>query len=356
MRRWQIVLAGAGTMAGVVACADATSGSRQQQQQVSAAALGAALATAPVGYGDLTSSYVGSAAATAGDSTVYIGCGGGRGDDHGLGTDGLMGGGIGDAFVGGLGAFGGGHGGHGPFGGGLGCAGTYSATTGRVSCGPVTLGNGLTVARSASYADASGLVQQAFDSLTTDVVNVQSTVTGTVTFTAPGDSSAALAADGGRGGHHGGHDGGGGSPIGRLLGDTAHVLSATTAVNSASDRTVSGLAEGSTARTVNATSAGTETTTGTTTRGAFTATRTAGDTTSGLVVPVQTGAATYPTAGTVIRVMTATLTYADQSPVTVTRREVVTYDGTATAQIVITENGTTRNCTKALPRGALSCS
>jgi len=42
--------------------------------------------------------------------------------------------------------------------------------------------------------------------------------------------------------------------------------------------------------------------------------------------------------------------------VTLTRREVVTYDGSATAQVVITENGTTKNCTKPLPRGPLSCS
>jgi hypothetical protein len=35
---------------------------------------------------------------------------------------------------------------------------------------------------------------------------------------------------------------------------------------------------------------------------------------------------------------------------------VVTYDGTATAKVVITRDGTTRNCTVALPRGRPSCS
>ena len=65
---------------------------------------------------------------------------------------------------------------------------------------------------------------------------------------------------------------------------------------------------------------------------------------------------TYPTAGTVIRAMQANLTYDGQAATTVTRREVVTYDGTATAKVVITENGTTRNCTRPLPRGPLTCS
>ena len=35
--------------------------------------------------------------------------------------------------------------------------------------------------------------------------------------------------------------------------------------------------------------------------------------------------------------------------------EVVTFDGTATAKVSITENGTTRSCTQALPRGRLVC-
>jgi len=74
------------------------------------------------------------------------------------------------------------------------------------------------------------------------------------------------------------------------------------------------------------------------------------------VIPVVTSGTTYPTAGTVIRAMQASLTYTGQTPTTVSRREVITYDGTATAKIVITENGTTRNCTRALPRGELTCS
>ena len=54
--------------------------------------------------------------------------------------------------------------------------------------------------------------------------------------------------------------------------------------------------------------------------------------------------------------MQASVTYEGQAATTVTRREVVTYDGSATAKVVITENGTTRNCTRPLPRGPLACS
>jgi hypothetical protein len=73
------------------------------------------------------------------------------------------------------------------------------------------------------------------------------------------------------------------------------------------------------------------------------------------VIPVSTTGPSYPTAGTVVRAMKATLTYEGQSPVEAARREVVTYDGTAVAKVVITENGVTRNCTRALPRGRLVC-
>lgn len=360
MRRRHLILAGAAaTLAGAtVACSDATS----SRQSLSSASLRSAFASVPVGYGDLTSSYVGSAAATAGDTSHFIGCDG-RGP--GMGAGDMMGGGLDNAFLGGVG-IGDGRGGHGPFGGGLPCAGSFSSATGRVACDPVTLRNGLTVTRSASYADAAGQLQQAFDSTTTDVVNLRTSVTGTLTFTGDGhgdDDSTAHADSGSRdsgepdgGGRDGGRGGRGGPGGLHLLGDTAHIVSATTTVNDASDRTVSGLAQGSTQRTVSGTSAGAETTTGTSSRGDFTATRSVADTASGLVVPVQAGMPTYPTAGTVVRVMQATLTYTGQSPVTLSRREVVTYDGSATAHVVITENGTTRNCTRALPRGELSCS
>ncbi|MEO7456168.1 MAG: hypothetical protein ABIY52_07885, partial [Gemmatimonadaceae bacterium] len=126
-------------------------------------------------------------------------------------------------------------------------------------------------------------------------------------------------------------------------------------VSHTSDRTVTGLASNATQRTVNGTSAGTETTTGKDTAGTFTVARVIGDTTSGVIIPIASGKPTYPTAGTVIRSMKATLTRGGGAPTTSSRREVVTYDGTATAKLVITRDGTTTNCTIALPRGRPAC-
>jgi hypothetical protein len=310
-----------------------------------------AFATLPQGYTSVPTSYAGSASTgpwMAADR-------GGAPGRAGPGTGALMGGGLGDAFAGGV-AFGR-HGGQGPFGGGVGCltgaAGTFDAASGRVVCPTTTLPNGLTVARSAAYAAAGGQVQQAYDSATTNTVNVRSATTGTVTY----DSTSGR----GRGGFGFGERGGRGRRGGRggrglLLGDTATIVSAAVTVDNASDRTTAGLAAGSTQRTVNGASSSRETTTGTSSRGPFTATRVAGDTTQGLVVPVAApGATTYPTAGTVIRSMKATLTYAGGTPSTASRREVLTYDGSATARLVITENGTTRSCTVALPRGRPVC-
>ena len=266
-----------------------------------------------------------------------------------------MGGGLADAFVGGVGF--GGRGGHrGPFGGVfggalLGCTGAFTAATGRVEC-PAETRSGLTVTRSAAYATAAGQAQQAFDTLTTNSVNTRVAVTGTVAYDRAADSASSNGRRG-RGPHlHG--------PGGRLLGDTTTILTASTTVSSTSERTVTGLAAGSTQRTVNGASRGTEATTGTSSRGAFTASRTVGDTMRGVIIPVRSATDTaraYPTAGTVVRAMQATVTFAGQAATTVTRREVVTYNGTTTATVVITENGTPRNCTRSLvARGGLTCS
>lgn len=229
------------------------------------------------------------------------------------GGPGMLGGGLGPDFVGGIG-FGRGHD-HGPFGfGGLSGDCTFSSATGRVSCAASTE-HGLTILKSASFKKADGTVQSVPDS-TTNTINLQIQVTGTVT----------------------------------------RRDSAVSKVDNSSDRTVSGLAVGSTQRTVNGTSKGEETTTGTIAEGAFTAVRLVGDTTTGLVIPIVSGKPTYPTAGTVIRSMKATVTIAGGSPTTKSRREVITYDGSATAKIVITQDGVTKNCTLPLPRGMPSCS
>jgi hypothetical protein len=190
---------------------------------------------------------------------------------------------------------------------------TFDALTGRLTCAPETR-DGITVTRSLALTTAGGVAQSAFDSLTTNSVNTRISVSGTST----------------RG-------------------------SVSRTVSHSSDRTVSGLAAGSTSRTVNGASAGTETSTGTFRDTAFTAVRVAGDTTSGLVIPLATGTHPYPTAGTIVRRMTVTLTRDGQAPQTSTRREVITYNGSATAQLVITRDGDTKTCTIALPHGRPAC-
>jgi len=332
MRTLQRLLAGAAVVAGVAACNDATT-----PVDSSSLALSGAFSSVPLGYSQALHSYDGSDSAWApGDSGRFgggpgegghggrgggpggPGGGRGRGGRHGHGPEGdlfglgLMGGGLRGDFFGGVG-FGRGFD-HGPFGGALPTTCTFSAATGRVSCDPVT-SNGLTLTRSASYATAAGVAQSAPDS-TTNTINLAISVSGARVHR-NGDSSV---------------------------------------VQHASDRTVGGLAPASTQRTVNGTSAGQETRSGTSdSLGHYVAVRTIGDTTTGLVVPLENGRPTYPTAGTVIRSMTVTVTFDGQAPTTTSRREVVTYDGSSTATVVITRDGTTKSCALPLPHGRLTC-
>jgi hypothetical protein len=356
-RKWYGFLAGA-TLLGGVACDSATS--TEQDAALTSSALGASLASAPVGYGELASSFVGGTAADFSDANLWIA--GGR--EAAFGRDALMGGGLADEFVGGVTfAFDGGPGGRGgphgpggpgrggPFGEALRCTGAaFNATSQRVEC-PTQTANGLTVVRSAQYKNATGAIQQAYDTGTTNSVNFQERVSGTVTY-------ARVTADTGRRGPGGPGWGHGRGSVGRLLGDTSTILTATTTVALQGERTTTGLATGATTRVTNGTSGGTENTTGTSSSGAFTARRTTADTTRNVTVPVRAAGSTtptYPTAGTVVRVMTASIAYTGKTAATYARREVVTYDGTATAKVTITENGTTRSCTQALPRGRLVC-
>ena len=338
------------------AAAGACSESTSPGSAAAAAVLDNAFASASPGYDQNASSY--DASGQTGTWAPERGEGGGRGGPGGHGGDllgfgGFMGGGMLDAFLGGPA---GGFGRRGPFGGPFGGAAftdstcTYAASSGRVTCAPVTR-NGLTYTRSVAYQDASGTAQSAFDSLATNTVNVQTSVSGTTTF----------AFDSLRGGHGRGRGHGFGLGFGPdSTGAAMRIASATSAVTSASTRTVSGLASGSTSRTVNGASAGREETSGRTTDSvSFTSVKVMGDTTTGLVVPVRASGSTdpvYPTAGTVVRSITATVTFSGQSPVSKTRREVLTYDGSATATLVITKGDTTKNCTVALPRGRPSCS
>jgi hypothetical protein len=274
--------------------------------------MASAYSATPAGYNELSTSF----AADSGAGPFQPGFGP-RGRHGGHGFDGP---GDGPGF--GLGLMGGGL--FGPFlGDGPGrllhadtsCA--FSNSTGSVTCGPTTTREGLTVTRVSKYTTAAGVAQPKLDS-TTNTATTAITVSGTSTRR---DSSKS-------------------------------------AVNESSTQTVTGLAKGSTQRTVNAASAGTETTTGTSMQGAFTATRVTGDTVKGVVIPAPTSTSTgpsYPTAGTVIRAMSATVMISGQSPATSSRREVITYDGSATATVVITQDGTTQNCTLPLPHGRLTC-
>jgi hypothetical protein len=292
------------------ACSDVTSTSQD------ALDVDAAFLSAPAGFAATSSSFAGDAA--GGDSSGYRhgGRGHGRrghgGRHGGHGPNGLrhgfdfMGGGLRLDFMGGP------HGGRGrPF--------DFSNPSGNCTAagGVTTCTNthrGLTFTRTFAFTTASGAAQTAFDS-TTNTVKARTTVSGT----------------------------------------TTRRDSVTAVVSHASDQTVSGLARGSTQRTVSGTSAGTENLSGKDSAGvAFTAARTIGDTIVGIVIPVQSGRPSYPTAGTVTRSLRVSVTSAGTTRSS-SRREVITYDGSATAKLVITRDGTTKTCTLPLPHGRPVC-
>lgn len=299
MIRRTLGLVAAAAIAATAACSDSTSPSGSTSPFLVAAFL-----STPAGFSSTDNSF--SASGDAGEPWMP--------DRSARDDGGMMGGGLRPEFFGGVGIGRGWD--RGPF--GLGdflenC--TLSSSTGRVTC-PDVMRGGLTVSRSFAFTDAAGAAQAAPNS-STNTINEKVVVSGTVTR----------------------HDG-----------------NVTSTVQHTSDRTVSGLASGSTQRTVNGASEGTENSSGKTRDGtAFTASRVVRDATTGLVIPLQDGHPTFPTAGTVVREMTATIAVAGKDPVTKSRREVITYDGSSTARVVITKDGTTKNCTLPLPFGRLQC-
>ena len=296
-----IALLGATTV--VVACRDASAPTNSISLSMASA-----FSSTPAGFDQLNTSF--DAGPTGGPFEPEFDMHGhGMGGPHGMGHDGpgfglgFMGGGLGGPFLGdGLRHF--------P--GDSSCS--YSSGTGLVTCS--TTRNGLTITRVSKYTTTSGQTQPKIDS-TTNTVATTVTVSGTVTRR---DSS-------------------------------------TSVISESSNETISGLAPGSTKRTVDGTSAGTENTTGTSAQGTFTAKRIAGDTIKGVVIPVPTTTTQrpYPTAGSVIRAMSVTVTLSGSSPTTSARREAITYDGSDTAKVVITHDGTTQNCKLPLPHGRLIC-
>lgn len=295
-----LILGGAALL--TAACAEKISNS------LGLTSLDAAFVSTPLGFEATTSSFSGEGASGTAFMPGDHHEGGGRGPNGLMGGHDFMGGGFGPDFLGG--PLGGGR----PFDrGGLPSTCTFSAATGVVTC-PTETHDGLTITQTAIFATAAGVKQAAFDSLTNSVTK-HIAVTGTQTRR---DSSV-------------------------------------TTVNHTSDQVVTGLASTATQRTVNGTSKGTEMSTGKDTTGTFSVARAIGDTTTGVIIPIASGRPTYPTAGTVIRSMTVTVTYIGKSPTTRARREVVTYDGTANAKLVITQDGATRTCTVPLPHGRPTC-
>ena len=318
MARTTLRLAAVARAAGLAACAD--SGSDTLTGNSSDLAITNGFATMPVGYDQVENTF-----GNPGDSTGWRPDGMGRhGPGGGMGGGGMGGGpggqgGPGGLMGGGLGGFfGPGHDFH------LGrgwlahilngtCA--FDAASGRFLC-PDQVRDGLTITRSVALYDALGAVQSAWDTATTDKVNIQKSVSGTTV---------------------------------RWNGDTA-------VVSHASDRTIAGLLASSTQRILDGTSAGTETLTGTDTAGTFTATRTVGDTLVGVTLPKRVGRGVYPLAGSITRSMAVSVTYAGSTTLTRSRREVLTFDGSAIASLVITQDGVTKTCTVPLPHGRPSCS
>jgi hypothetical protein len=302
----------AAVLAAATACADTTA----SDGTLDASALGAAFNVVPAAFTSVESSFMGGTSTEGfiGDAAGEMRRGGGgghgrrgpgHGRDGGPGFGGLMGGGL---FHGLEGLGGDGH---------LrsvdltGCA----LSGARVTC-PDQTRDGLTMSRSFAFATAAGTAQSAPDA-TTNSINAKKTVAGSMT---------------------------------RRNG-------AVSEVNHTSDRTVTGLAEGSAQRTINATSSGTEKTTFVNRDGVNTTLEhTASDAVRNVIVPVTTdGTKPYPTGGTVERTMTVKTTVEGQTPATLTRREVLTYDGSATAKLVITVNGTSKTCSLPLPHGRPTC-
>jgi hypothetical protein len=304
MTRTARILIFGGTAMLAAACAERITSTQ------SSAVLDPAFTTTPLGFESASSSF---STGSTGSEFMPGGHGGEghRGPNGLLGGFDFMGGGFGDDFLGG--PLGGGR----PFdhdGRGSSSNCTFAAGTGVVTCAAETH-DGITINRTVIYKNAAGTAQASRDS-TTNSITSHVDIAGS---------------------------------------KTRHEGSVTT-IKHASDQTVTGLAFNSTQRTVNGTSAGTENSTGKDSAGTFTASREIGDTTSGIIVPIANGRPTYPTAGSVVRSMRVTLTYTGKAATTSIRREAVTYDGTATAKLVITQDGTTKSCTIPLPHGRPTCS
>lgn len=313
----KLALASIGTTVIVLAaCSDATTGTNNSNGNLVPSSMAAAFSSTPAGFEELSTSFNSSDTGGAfmpdfdghGDRRGHGG-GGDQGDDRrgpGFGLGDLMGGGLGGFLMGD----------------GLVNDHFFHFRTGRcafqsgvgIVCADTTHNGQVISSKTIKYTTASNTLQSAIDS-TTDGVDLTATVKGTVTRR---DSS-------------------------------------TSSVDASNHQKVTGLTTA--ARHVDGTSAGTETSTGTSVFGAFTSKRITGDTIVGVVIPKATATTVkvYPTAGSVSRTMSLTMTV-QGATLSTTRKETITYDGSATAKVVIVKDGTTQNCTMPLPHGKLACS
>jgi hypothetical protein len=289
--------------------------------------LTAAFTTVPAEFSNNTSSFGGDS-----DGVSSLCLPGPRG--HAFGREGLMGGGLGDAFAGSMSA-GRGFGHHGPFGGrfagGRTCDGTFNAGTGWFVCAPVTR-NGVTVNQQMQYKTTAGGVQAAFDTASTNSVQVRTNVAGTVSFVrdstrggwgGPGAAARRAPDWRQRDDPHRQHDGARRRTVTRL---TAGAPSAQWPGRHLRSRHrdlgkgVHRQARGRRRR---------------------------------VEIPIVDGSKRIRLPA-VIRVMNATVTFAGETPVTASRRECRYDEARQPGHHHV--NGETKNCTMALPRGRPSCS
>jgi hypothetical protein len=315
MNKLALVSLGATAIA-LAACSDATTGTNpsESNSNLVPSSMAAAFSSTPAGFDELSTSF--NSSDTDG---AFLPDFDGRGDRHGdhgrndHGDDrhspgfglGLMGGGLGGFLLGD----------------GLVNDHFFNFRRGKcdfqsgvgIVCADTTRHGQIVSSKTLKFTDAAGTVQSRIDS-TTDAVELTATAKGTVTRR---DSS-------------------------------------TSSIDATNHQMVTGLT--TPARTVNGTSVGTETSTGESIFGPFTATRTTADTISGVVIPKRTATNTkvFPTAGSVSRTMSLTLDVQGATLKT-TRNETITYDGSSTAKVVITKDGATQNCTLPLPHGRLTC-
>ena len=187
----------------------------------------------------------------------------------------------------------------------------YDASIGRIVCAPVVR-NGLTYSRSIAYYDSKGIAQPARNADTREM-NTKITVKGTTT-----------------------------TKKGPLT------------VDRASSLTLSQLAKGSLVHTMNGTETGTSVGTFVTSKGTVTSTEQFDAISADVVVPA-TGKVHWPLSGTTTRVSTITVTIGGGATRSSTMSETVTYTGTNIVTVTMSHDGKTRNCTKDLATGKLTC-